>query len=152
MARVIEKTKGKIRSLPISAQLRTILERAARDCNVTVHVTSGGQPPAPGKPRTGSTRHDVGGSRMGAADLMMIRNGVTLDMRKAADQAVMGKFVRLCVTAGAVGVGAGVSYMGAHTVHIGGGTAAVWGAASGPTPAPHWIRTEHAAGMIERRR
>lgn len=89
---------------------------------------------------------------MGAADLQLIRNGVALDMRKASDQGLMGRFVRICVTAGAVGVGAGVGYMGAHTMHIGGGTAATWGAASGGTPAPQWMRTEHAAGMLERRR
>ena len=52
---VTENTAQKIRRMAISAQLRTILSDAARREGLNVVVTSGGQPPAPGRPRTTTT-------------------------------------------------------------------------------------------------
>lgn len=139
---------GIVRSLPLSSQLVGILGRAAAECDVVVHVQSGGQPPkGTSTRRVGSTRHDVGGSRMGAADVQLLRGGVMLSMTKAADVPHMAKFVTSCVAAGASGVGAGVSYMGPSTIHIGGGGSAVWGGLKAGDRAPDWLVRAHAAGV-----
>jgi hypothetical protein len=137
------------RKLPITPRLRNILNYAARQANVRVRVTSGGQrhvPGAAGKAikgvRTGSTRHDLALGALGAADVTLTdkATGKMLDMTNAADASKMGIFVEAAVAAGAVGVGAGVKYMGKHTLHIGGGTAAQWGGAA-------FVRGAHQRGM-----
>lgn len=154
--RVTEAQHGAtFRRLPITQQLKNILEYAAKQANVKVRVTSGGQKHVPGAAgrsirgvRTGSTRHDLKAGSMGAADVVLFEKGTNrrLDMTKAADASVMSIFVEAAVAAGAVGVGAGVGYMGAHTIHIGGGTAAVWGAGKG-RPIASFIRPAHTRGM-----
>lgn len=134
--KVKELTQGKTRDLPISNQLKDILNYAAYQSGVDVNVTSGGQSPlGSGGKRTGSTRHDVGFGKMGAADLMLMRtlpNGqkVPLRMDNPEDQEIMKKFATNSVRAGATGIGAGMGYMGASTMHIGGGKPANWGGAS----------------------
>jgi hypothetical protein len=83
---------------------------------------------------------------MGAADVTLQAGGRTLNMTNAADASKMAIFVEAAVAAGAVGVGAGVGYMGANTIHVGGGTAAVWGAGKG-RPIAGFIRGAHQRGL-----
>jgi hypothetical protein len=66
-----------------------------------------------------------------------------LDMRIPADAERMAKFTEEAVRAGATGVGAGMGYMGAHTIHIGGGRATTWGGAP-------WIHGAWQRGMDRR--
>ncbi|PWT73997.1 MAG: hypothetical protein C5B60_07420 [Chloroflexi bacterium] len=146
--RVFEKQKGKIRSLDLTPAMAGILEFAAAKTGLDVHVTSGGQVPLGQKgPRTGSTRHDVGGGRLGAADVKLWDpvQKRHLNMTRAEDAKRMQEFVYQSIRAGATGVGAATNYMGNETTHIGGGPAAVWGKAGGGAPAA-WIRTAYEAG------
>jgi hypothetical protein len=119
---------GKIRNQPIQGTLKNQLNHAASEAGVHVEVASGGQD-AEGPHRTGSHRHDHGG----AADVRLFKmvdgRKQYLDMRNPEDAAVMEKFTRESVRAGATGVGAGMKYMGPHTIHIGGGHPAHWGGA-----------------------
>jgi Phage-related minor tail protein len=141
-SRVIEAQAGATRDLPIQAELRRQLQQAAEAADVLVKVHSGGQAKAgTGGKRTGSTRHDLGG----AADVKLTDplTGRTLDMRKPEDAARMAEFTKQAVAAGATGVGAGLGYMGASSIHIGGGTSASWGGAP-------WIQQAHRAGMAQR--
>lgn len=143
------------RKLPITKQLENILEYGAKQADVNVRVISGGQKHVPGAAgrsikgvRTGSTRHDLKAGAMGAADVILTdpKTGAQLDLRKPADASKMGIFTEACVAAGAVGVGAGLGYMGAHTIHIGGGTAATWGAGK-RQPIASFIPGAHKRGM-----
>jgi hypothetical protein len=139
---------GVTRNLALSNQLAGILLRAAMECDLDVHVVSGGQPPkGTSSRRVGSTRHDVGGGRMGAADVQLLRAGNMLAMTNAADVTHMAKYVTFCVAEGANGVGAGVAYMGPSTIHIGGGGSAVWGGLKPSDRAPDWLVRAHADGM-----
>jgi hypothetical protein len=139
---------GVTRNLALSNQLAGVLLRAALECDLDVHVVSGGQPPkGTSSRRVGSTRHDVGGGRMGAADVQLLRAGNMLNMTNAADVTHMAKFVTSCVGQGATGVGAGVGYMGPSTIHIGGGGSAVWGGLKASDRAPDWLVRAHAVGM-----
>ena len=107
-----------------------------------MYVFSGGQP-TQGQNRTGTHRHDLGG----AADLYLV-DPVThhiLDMRDPDDRVCMASFIQASVAAGATGVGAGLGYMGAHAMHIGGGAAAYWGGAEW-VPAAYDARAGWAAG------
>jgi hypothetical protein len=133
-------TVAAIRRGAITPELRRQLEHAGRATGLNVEVTSGGQP-SHGPNRTGSHRHDHGN----AADLVLrdARTGRMLDMRNPADAERMAKFTEEAVRAGATGVGAGLGYMGPHTIHIGGGRAATWGGAS-------WIRGAWERGMARR--
>ncbi len=103
------------------------------------HVYSGGQPhKGSGLPRIGSTRHDGGM----AGDMWFTKDGRKLDMRRPADQALLYEVVRRSKEAGLTGFGAGESYMGPHTVHLGYGKGGHWG--SGPKGyksiyAPDWL-------------
>src|SRR5580704_17371902 len=93
---------GVTRNLALSNQLAGVLLRAALECDLDVHVVSGGQPPkGTSSRRVGSTRHDVGGGRMGAADVQLLRAGNMLNMTNAADVTHMVKFVTSCVGQGA---------------------------------------------------
>lgn len=144
MTQVSEETHGKIRDLPITGELRALLEAAAEACGIdTVRVTSGGQC-ASGEcqKRTGSTRHDGGK----AADLQLLVSGRALAFTDAKDQKVFARFMSEAARLGATGLGAGVDYMGEHTVHVGYGTRAVWGAGGKSHKAPPWLRTAAAAG------
>lgn len=125
-----------VRKLPLSPNLKSVLDRAAAEAGVEVNVYSGGQP-AKGKggPRTGSTRHDDGN----AADLFLTKGGRKLSDTNPEDRAIMAKFVSAAVAAGATGVGAGHNYMGPENIHIGFGKQATWGGAP-------WIK-QAAAGI-----
>lgn len=156
MKRVTQAQHGATyRKLPITRELENILEYAAKQADVNVRVTSGGQKHVPGAAgrsikgvRTGSTRHDIKAGQMGAADVTLHdrHTGHKLSLQKPEDASRMAIFTEAAVAAGAVGVGAGVGYMGAHTIHVGGGNAAVWGAGKGK-PIASFIRGAHQRGM-----
>ncbi|WP_298965683.1 glucosaminidase domain-containing protein [uncultured Roseibium sp.] len=141
---------GKIRDRPISKKLEALLSRAADAAGIDeVRITSGGQPGSTGK-TTGSTRHNGGR----AADLYLIANGKKLSFsdKKAPDQ--IEKFVTACAALGANGIGAGVKYMGKHTLHIGFGVnksdtrKITWGAKGRSKNAPNWLRTAARTGWF----
>ncbi len=139
-----------IRNKPISAELKAVLERAAAAAGVdTVRITSGGQDAlGQGTRRTGSTRHDRGR----AADLQLVAGGTTRTFTDATADPVVLAFVTAAAAAGATGIGAGVTYMGNRTIHVGFGTSVTdrtkltWGAGGAAANAPRWLRDAAAAG------
>lgn len=143
MATVIEATKGKIRDLPIKASLRDLLSKAADAADIEiVRVTSGGQArKGSGGKRTGSVRHDDGN----AADLQLERAGRVLSFENPQERPLIAKFVTEASRLGATGIGAGLTYMGPHTLHVGYGSKATWGAGGKSANAPAWLRAAVAA-------
>jgi hypothetical protein len=141
---------GAIRNKPISAELKQVLDTAARAAGVdTIRVISGGQDAlGEGTRRTGSTRHDRGR----AADLQCIVNGTTLTFTDQSAHPVILAFVTAAAAAGATGIGAGVGYMGNRTIHVGFGTSVsdhsklTWGAGGRSANAPRWLRDASEAG------
>jgi hypothetical protein len=149
MAEIVEDTKNSTRNLPIQKILRDLLQKAAEAAGIdTVRVTSGGQPPYPGTPRLGSTRHDNGW----AADLQLIRQGKTLSFDDKSGGPHVETFVSAAAALGATGIGAGVAYMGKRTIHVGFGTSPsdttriVWGADGKSAAAPAWLRAAAQKG------
>lgn len=138
MAKLREDTAGKIRDLPISNKLRSLLIEAATSVGIDeVVVTSGGQC-AKGTctKRTGSTRHDLGN----AADLQLIKGGRRLNFTRTADLPTIKSFITATARLGATGIGAGLTYMGAETFHVGFGARAVWGGTgANAKPPPDWL-------------
>jgi hypothetical protein len=133
---------ARTRNMAIQPELKRQLEAAALANDLQVEVFSGGQPKiGTSNKRTGSTRHDLGG----AADIKLRdpNTGKLLDMRVPADRARMIGFTKEAVAQGATGVGAGVGYMGANALHIGGGSKASWGGAD-------WIESARKAGEQEK--
>jgi hypothetical protein len=128
-----------IRKLPISPELLSVLERAAREAGVIVRVKSGGQPAeGEGGKRTGSTRHDKGM----AADLDIYSGDRKLTPKNSEDLPIFKKFVSAASAAGATGIGAGEGYMdkdGAR-IHVGFGSQSVWGAGGSGQNAASWLR------------
>lgn len=147
MTQIIEATKGKIRDLPIQGKLRTILLAAGKEAGIDiVRVTSGGQARlGSGGKRTGSTRHDDGA----AADLQLEKGGKVLSFQNPQEQPIIARFVTAAAARGATGIGAGVDYMGPHTLHIGFGSKAVWGAGGSRARAPQWLRNAVAAAASQ---
>ena len=157
MSRVIQSqidAKGKIRRLPISSKLEKILNSVGDEMNVEFVVGSGGQtsdhnPATKGKDWTGSHRHDDGG----AADVQMYQTGADGVRRKISfdtpqGQALWSQAVKLAVAQGATGIGAGESYMGTDTVHIGFGNPATWGGVGkNAAPDPDWLKTAYNDGL-----
>ncbi|MGE8128967.1 hypothetical protein ACQKQD_18500 [Methylobacterium sp. NPDC080182] len=136
------------RTQGISDVLGRQISAAAAAAGVNAEVFSGGQDPAH---QYGSTRHNHGN----AADLKLYTTGPNgqkryLDMTNEADRVVMEKFIRESVKAGANGVGAAPNYMGAHGIHVGGGSPAAWGAGGSTANAPEWVRRAHQQGMEDR--
>ena len=119
----VKQSQTGIRKLPISDKLNSVLQQAARSAGVDVNVTSGGQPPYPQGPRTGSTRHDNGN----AADLDLSVGGRILTDSNPKDIELKKKFLSAATAAGASGIGAG--YMGPTKIHVGFGSSAKWGGA-----------------------
>src|SRR5215216_1871700 len=118
MAHIVEATKGKIRDQPIAPELTKVLMGAAEAAGIdTVLVTSGGQPGSTGR-STGSTRHNHGR----AADLELQIGGRSLDFTNPGDTPTVEEFVAAAAAYGAIGIGAGVDYMGPRTLHVGFGT------------------------------
>lgn len=141
---------GKIRDRPISKRLKALLSRAADAAGIDeVRVTSGGQPGSTGK-TTGSTRHNGGR----AADLYLIANGKKLSFSNKKAPEKIERFVTACAALGANGIGAGIGYMGKHTLHIGFGVdkndtrKIVWGAKGRSINAPDWLRAAAHAGWF----
>lgn len=129
-ANVVYENKGATRSQPVQPQVMNWLAVAggALGEGVQVHITSGGQPSkketalarARGLSiggRTGSDRHDHGGS----ADVVLSLNGKKVTPQQAPQ--LYQQFMENAVAAGATGVG---HY--SWGVHIGGGSEAAWGA------------------------
>lgn len=137
---------GATRDMPITPELNAILAQASALTGLVPRVTSGGQPTS-GPNRVGSHRHDIAPGSLGAADLNLFDPtlGRMLDMTDPADQLRMFEFMKLSVAGGATGVGAGVGYMGRHTMHIGGGSPAFWGQKG--HSAPPWVRDAWTKGM-----
>ncbi|MBO6890420.1 MAG: glucosaminidase domain-containing protein [Roseibium sp.] len=141
---------GKIRDRPIGKRLEALLSRAADAAGIDeVRVTSGGQPGSAGK-TTGSTRHNGGR----AADLYLIANGKKLSFSDKKAPREIEMFVTACAALGANGIGAGVGYMGKHTLHIGFGVnksdsrKIAWGAKGRSANAPKWLRDATQAGWF----
>lgn len=139
---------AKHRKEAISDVLQRQIVAAATAAGVNAEVFSGGQDP---NHQYGSTRHNHGN----AADLKLYTIGPGgakryLDMRNDADRAVMEKFIRGSVAAGANGVGAAPNYMGPHGIHVGGGSPAAWGAEGSSANAPDWVSRAHRQGMEDR--
>jgi hypothetical protein len=144
MADLREDTAGSTRSLPISPELKILLLEAAESSNVDlVRVISGGQcPKGECSKRIGSVRHDNGK----AADLQLYVDGKRQLFTDAAGLEIFKAFVTASATGGATGIGAGVHYMGAATIHVGYGTRAVWGAGGKSANAPEWLIEAVKAG------
>lgn len=141
---------GATRRQPITEALRNQIVAAAKAAGVNAEVYSGGQDES-GPNRTGSHRHDHGRS----ADLKLYTIGQDgkrhyLSMENEAERKIMEGFIRESVKAGANGVGAALDYMGANGIHVGGGSAAAWGAGGSTANAPDWVRRAHEQGMEER--
>lgn len=134
---------GKIRDRPISRELEVVLLKAGSAAGIdTIEVTSGGQPGTSGR-STGSTRHNGGR----AADLRLLVNGRALTFTDANAPEAVKKFVTSAAAHGAIGIGAGVDYMGKDTLHVGFGQnpgdtqKLVWGAEGRSVNAPNWLRS-----------
>ncbi|MEM6660886.1 MAG: SH3 domain-containing protein [Pseudomonadota bacterium] len=122
-------------------ELRRILEAAAKAADVDkIHITSGRQPGTHGK-SIGSTRHNGGR----AADLQIVVKGKTQTFTDSKPSKAIEKFIVAAASNGATGIGAGVTYMGNRTVHIGFGrtssdtTKLVWGEKGKSANAPPWL-------------
>lgn len=139
--------QGAVRNQPISDQLKQALS-FLEEMGVKMEVFSGGQDGiGEGGNRLGSTRHDHGN----AADVFFSRNGRRLDWNNPADVPIYQEIVSRARANGVTGFGAGPGYMQPGSMHIGYGTAAVWGAGGAGQNAPDWLRqaynTPWAAGM-----
>ena len=161
MAMLIEDTTGKIRNRPVHASLKRILTAAADLSGIDiVRITSGGQLSiadakaqgakiVPGTKkwklpngrivRTGSTRHDNGK----AADLLLEVGGRTQNFNSSSGRQFFEEFAEYSVALGSTGLGAGVSYMGERTMHVGFGNPAVWNSGA---PALPWLVRAVARG------
>lgn len=125
------------RNRPVSDNLAGLYRQAADAAGIdSVRVVSGGQPAAgEGGARTGSTRHDHGN----AGDIQLIKDGRALDMTNPADMPAIKAFIAKASQLGATGIGAGTSYMGSKTFHVGYGSRAIWGAGGKGANAPAWL-------------
>jgi hypothetical protein len=99
----------------------------------------------------GHARHRAGAPAYDL-DLRDSQTGRKLDSRNPDDQKRIAQFVEDNVAGGNVGVGAGrgTEYMGPSRFHVGGGTAAYWGAKGRGVNAPDWLRQAFERGMKRR--
>lgn len=136
---------GNKRPLPISTRLESDLGDVSGKHGLVAEVWSGGQKPGQG---TGSHRHDHGN----AADLKLrdAQDGHILNMNDPVDRKRMAGFVTDMVSRGWLGVGAGNGYMGAESMHIGGGAPSAWGAGGKAANAPSWLREAWQTGINNR--
>ncbi|HEV7410736.1 MAG TPA: SH3 domain-containing protein [Bradyrhizobium sp.] len=150
MATISGPPSAAIRNKAITAELRQVLQTAAQAAGVdAISITSGGQDAlGEGTRRTGSTRHDRGR----AADLQLIVHGTALTFTDQSAPSGVLAFVTAAAAAGAIGIGAGVAYMGNKTIHVGFGTSVndhtklTWGAGGHAVNAPQWLRDAAQAG------
>jgi hypothetical protein len=142
MPTIREDTARATRHLPITQQLKDVLNKAAEAAGIElVRVTSGGQPPT-GPDRTGSHRHDNGN----AADLELWKEGRALNFTRSDERPVIAAFVIAAAANGATGIGAGIDYMGPKTLHVGFGSKMIWGAGGKSANAPDWLRNAVTKG------
>ena len=142
MVKIVGPPASAIRNRPINEKLARVLERAAEAAGIEMlQITSGGQPGTTGG-RVGSHRHDDGN----AADLKLIKSGRALSFINPDERPVVEAFVTAAAANGATGIGAGVGYMGPQTLHVGFGTAVVWGAGGKSANAPNWLREAFEKG------
>ena len=110
------------------------------EMGITMSVISGGQDAkGEGNRRTGSTRHDHGGS----ADADFYMDGRKLDWNNPQDQPIFEQIVSRARANGVTGIGAGDDYMGAGRMHIGFGSESVWGAGGKGENAPDWLSSAY---------
>jgi Bacterial SH3 domain len=139
-----------IRNKPITDELKQLLQNAAQTAGIdAIRINSGGQDAlGEGTRRTGSTRHDRGR----AADIQCVAGTKTLTFTDEAADPVIVSFVTAAAAAGAIGIGAGVAYMGNRTIHVGFGTSVddhrtlTWGAGGLSANAPKWLQDAAKAG------
>jgi hypothetical protein len=86
--------------------------------------------------RTGSTRHDHGDSV--DADFLL-PDGTKLVPSNPEHLPILQQIVRRAQANGLTGFGEGADYMGEGRVHLGFGTAAIWGANGDGANAPAWL-------------
>lgn len=131
---------GATRNKPLDQNLVDALG-FLQDMGVQMEVFSGGQVTAAEAAnglggRTGSTRHDHGG----AADAFFYQGGCKLDWADPNDRPIFQEIVRRGREAGITGFGAGPGYMQPGSMHIGLGSAGVWGAGGKGDNAPDWLK------------
>ena len=126
--------QGKIRGGKLDSRLETMLQKAAEEVGVVVHISSGGQMSmadynaAPGRKtndgrssatyyldgeavRKGSTRHDSGK----AADIQISSSG----QKQPLDSPIMNSFITAFFKIPGAGGGSGdTDYMGNYTIHV----------------------------------
>lgn len=143
MAKLVYNNQGKIRDKKLMPKLEQLLKDAADAAGIDiVSVTSGGQDRkgTPKARRTGSTRHDDGA----AADIQLLDDGDVLDFDKQRKK--FEGFVAAAASLGATGIGAGATYMGTKTIHVGFGPQLEWGAGGKKVNAPAWLVAAAAKG------
>lgn len=128
------KNQGAIRNDPLNNRLISALSFLP-DMGIEMEVFSGGQENNTSH-GTGSTRHNHGN----AADVFFYKDGRQLSWSNASDVPIFQEIVRRARAAGVTGFGAGPGYMRDGSMHIGFGTAAVWGAGGSGDNAPAWLR------------
>lgn len=140
--RVVMRNQNATRNKPIQQRLTNILQAGANAAGVDVVVFSGGQDTAgtPNARRTGSTRHDNGR----AADVWLYDGGTQL--RTDRSNPKVNAFIAGCVRAGALGMGAGPSYMGGVAVHVDIASQMTWGAGGRNANTPGWLTTAYNTG------
>lgn len=155
MVEIVGPPPGATRCLPITNQLRELLNSAAAATGIdTIVIFSGGQtsnhsPALEGVPCgwTGSRRHDNGR----AADIQLKRDGAFLSFSNT-NGAQVQDFVTACAGRGATGIGAATDYMGPRSIHIGFGqstsdtTKLTWGRGGQSANAPEWLRAAAQRG------
>lgn len=112
-----------------------------QDMGVEMEVFSGGQVTAQEAAqgmgsRTGSVRHDHGG----AGDAFFYKDGRKLDWANQNDLPIFQEIVKRARERGVTGFGAGDGYMQPGSMHIGFGSAGVWGAGGHGSNAPKWLQ------------
>jgi hypothetical protein len=145
---VNEKQAGATRNWPVTDTLKRQIAHAAEVSGVEVDVFSGGQP-SRGPNRVGGHRHDGGE----AADVYLYttqggrRERVTPDTPQGRQ--IIANFITAARAEGATGIGHGPGYMGGTGIHVGGGSAAVWGAGGSVKTAPAWVKEAYVRGSMK---
>jgi len=136
--------KNAIRSQDLDARLRSVISRALTGTGLNWYSVSGGQPPYPKGPRTGSTRHDNGLASDG--DFKDI-NGRTLNADNLVDRARIANALSRLRAAGILGVGWDSAktgkgkYMGSERFHLDIARPGTWGAKGKGENAAEWVLT-----------
>ncbi|SCX19610.1 hypothetical protein [Agrobacterium rosae] len=134
--------KGATRNRPLDDDLVRKLSYL-EDMGVTAEVFSGGQPGIDeGGSRVGSTRHDHGH----AGDMHFYKDGRKLDWASEEDQPIFREIVQNGKAAGITGWGAGDGYMQPGSMHVGMGSAGVWGKDGKGDNAAAWLRDAYNGG------